>query len=344
MTDNRNSAISLCRVCSMLMIVLCHIVSYFTFLPMHDDLPNILNVGVFSFLLISGYLYGGRTIGDFKGWMLQRLRKIAFPSLILCCTVMAVSGLCGRMPNGITILFYLFQLQEFMFVVPIPNVGFAEYSILGPLWFITVILMCYCLVPFLQWLRKHLNTVHSICGTMLLCIVCFLCSAAANVCLFYFLTFSIGYLIGAECIPKRDRRISFALCTVVMVAFQILRLYFRWSWDGTPFYQTFTYVSHMVLGIWLVDFFFFLERMVPEWTKAVSQSPLAVFFEKYALYIYITHGIFSLGPVSPYSLFRNPFPATVLFCLLTMLSAHLLMRVNSWLGDHMFLSSRKENQ
>lgn len=52
------SFISISRVLATLMIVTCHIIGYFTFIPGHMHLGQFFNVGVPMFICISGYLYG----------------------------------------------------------------------------------------------------------------------------------------------------------------------------------------------------------------------------------------------------------------------------------------------
>lgn len=47
MAEKKNAAIVCCRTASMLMIVLCHIINEYTFIPGHADLDQILNVGVY---------------------------------------------------------------------------------------------------------------------------------------------------------------------------------------------------------------------------------------------------------------------------------------------------------
>lgn len=62
MNGKKNPAIVCCRTASMILIVLCHIIGYYSFIPGHHFLPLVFNVGVHSFLLISGYLYGGKRL------------------------------------------------------------------------------------------------------------------------------------------------------------------------------------------------------------------------------------------------------------------------------------------
>lgn len=61
----KNNAIVLLRVMSMFMIILCHISFYYTFLPGSGFVGQFLNVGVQIFLLISGFLYGRKTLTNF---------------------------------------------------------------------------------------------------------------------------------------------------------------------------------------------------------------------------------------------------------------------------------------
>ena len=80
---NHKNDISLLRVVSMFLIILCHIIKYYDFIPGSKILGQVFNVGVEIFFLISGYLYAGKMISFYLDWYKERIRKIYFPVLII---------------------------------------------------------------------------------------------------------------------------------------------------------------------------------------------------------------------------------------------------------------------
>lgn len=149
MQGTRNSAISCCRVVSMLMIVLCHIVGRYTFIPGHGVLGNILDVGVYTFLAMSGYLYGSRTVRNYRIWLRKRVVAVVFPAWVMSVSVIVAEFLAGKQNGPFTIVTYLLGAQGLGFVFPRFYRHFSEIQVLGPLWFITVIMLSYCMLPLL---------------------------------------------------------------------------------------------------------------------------------------------------------------------------------------------------
>ena len=80
----RNSSVVVLRVLGMMLIILCHIIAYYTFVPGSDLLSQVFNVGVQVFLLISGYLYGEKqsralAVGSFPGGRRSVSLSFCFP-------------------------------------------------------------------------------------------------------------------------------------------------------------------------------------------------------------------------------------------------------------------------
>lgn len=62
----RDYTISFLRVLSMFMIIICHTVKNYSFIPTSEKLGPIFGLGVEMFLLISGFLYGTKEIANYK--------------------------------------------------------------------------------------------------------------------------------------------------------------------------------------------------------------------------------------------------------------------------------------
>lgn len=91
----RNPVIVLSRVLGMIFIVLCHIIKFYSFVPGHESLGVFFNCGVLLFLFISGYLYGGKTIRNFKNWFLKRVCTVCLPASLTSIVVIAVLCFSG---------------------------------------------------------------------------------------------------------------------------------------------------------------------------------------------------------------------------------------------------------
>ena len=324
MMQKRNSAISLCRVCSMVMIVLCHIIDYYTFIPGHQQLPQILNVGVYTFLGISGFLYGGKTISDWGHWIKQRSMKIILPALMLSVVALVIGWLNGERYDVLSVLFILFQLQGLAFLLPGIGQCFKGHSMLGPLWFLTVIMLCYCLIPILQKLRGSAMRRQSLVGLVVAAGGCFVLCMTTQINLFYFLTFVLGYFLGTENPQIHTKHIT--VLTVGIVPFQILRLLLRSCVDGTPLYQTYTYLSHLMLGLLILCFFLWCGEAFPTLMTGLANSKAISAFDELSLYVYMVHGCFCGGLLSPYGATESLLLATILFFLLTLVGACLLRK------------------
>lgn len=74
---NRDDSISFIRVISMLMIILTHLVAEVDSIHF---LGQISSVAVYTFIFISGYLFGKKDIYNPFKWLLKRLSRIMIPT------------------------------------------------------------------------------------------------------------------------------------------------------------------------------------------------------------------------------------------------------------------------
>lgn len=325
MAETRNPAISLCRIFSMVLIILCHIVHLYPFIPGSGILGEVLNVGVYTFLAISGYLYGQKNVDRFGSWLARRAVKVMLPSSILSVAVFLGMALVHRRFDPVSFLVYVSNLQGIAFFLPAKWTFFRQVSPIVPLWFVTVIMLCYCLIPLFQKLRKLLPA-FPVCLAIfaVLTFVCYAVGYVTGVQLFYFLTFFIGYCMGHFGEAAALKPVPFAGFSLVMAGMQVLRLVLRGLYDGAEIYQVFVGVSHMTLGIWILGVFFLLGRYLPAQILAMSRSRLMVWFDGISLYVYMTHSVFITSALSPYQHTDNLLVSTALFFLLSFTSAMLL--------------------
>ena len=330
----KNPAISLCRVFSMFLIILCHIIHFYTFIPGSQFLKEVLNVGVYTFLAISGYLYGQKQISQPLRWIGQRAAKIMLPASILSVCVFAGIALTEQHFDIVSFLVYLVNLQGLAFFLPGDWIFFWEQSILAPLWFVTVIMLCYCLVPVLQKIRTKFPSIP-LCMVIavVLSVICYTLGYSVGVSLFYFLTFSFGYCMGWYGEENCIKRLPFAGYTVFVILLQFLRLWLRSAFDETPFYYPYVGISHMALGIWILGVFFLMGRYLKKLMTRFAQSRVISVLDGLSLYIYMTHNVFVVSNLSPFTHVENLLVATLLFFALSFVSAIALRRVTNKLLD-----------
>ena len=99
------------------------------------------NIGVQIFFFMSGYLYGGREIANAKEWLLRQFKKIAKPYYLYLLLFIPV--IYWLDPSALSLsktAVELAFLEGFM----------SDYQIgyFGQHWFLSYILLCYVLTPF----------------------------------------------------------------------------------------------------------------------------------------------------------------------------------------------------
>lgn len=169
----RNPAITLSRILGMIFIVLCHIIQYYSFIPMSESLGQFFNCGVYIFLFITGYLYGGKLIQNFRKWYLKRFLVVSLPAIIISVVFIILLLILGENISVSSIVAYSLDLEGLLFFNWKLSVIFSEIPGLGHLWFTTIIMLCYLLIPLLQWISKRMKPsmwfliLYFLCGSII---------------------------------------------------------------------------------------------------------------------------------------------------------------------------------
>ena len=143
----KNATITTTRVIATILILICHVIKYYTFIPGHNQLGQFFNVGVPIFIIISGYLYGGKYASekfggnagqlDLRLFIRDRYLRVAFPSQIWALVILLVTG-GTYLINTFMVLLNLQGISWIIKGISIPNGG----PYLAHSWFVTVILIC----------------------------------------------------------------------------------------------------------------------------------------------------------------------------------------------------------
>lgn len=193
-------SISLLRLISMSMIVVCHILQFYG-----NELAYWFNVGVQIFLIISGYLYGQKSRINSIEFYKKNFKKILCDYWI--CLI-------------VVLLFYQLYTPQY---INFENVIKAIFGVsngipgLGHYWFISTILICYLVTPMLS---KYLNGKKDIVNFLF--IICF------NELIFHFLPYFDGAWINCYCASfyyarmkeniKNDKLFIANVCSITILA------------------------------------------------------------------------------------------------------------------------------
>lgn len=328
----RDYTISFLRVLSMFMIIICHTVKNYSFIPTSEKLGPIFGLGVEMFLLISGFLYGTKEIANYKKQFKKSYFKIWLPAFAVALFwFVIVKTVKYYNISDLTILVYLFNIQGLGWIHPIltpPQIVEVSH-----LWFLSVIILCYLLIPILQKHKDFLikNYLYIFAALYVLSIVCGIFEFRFA----YFAIFITGYMLGARksanlklFSDNKAVKVFTAFCIFILSAFIFVigNRYFH----ETAFY---IYSCWLILGFGLAIFGYIFTDTVfflySQCTKKVIGSKAFTFVDKMSFYVYLVHSAFCKSDVSVYKAVDNLLFATFLFIALTAVSALILYYLDS---------------
>lgn len=320
---NKNISISCCRIVAMLFIIICHIIKYYEFIPGSSMLGQFFNVGVNVFLLISGIIYGSRNEINWKHFFLRRYLKVLLPVQIWTISVFIFLG-CK---NWEMFLMYVLGLNGFFRIQSIIGINYPSVG-LGHTWFVTIILLCYLLIPLLQKGKETLSDIGYRRLVGYIWIFSILLSLF-RIHIFTLALFVTGYLIGKE--KTLEKEITLETITkicVLAVFLMVIRVISNIMIDGHVMYSGIIIPLCMsVVGMAIVLLIhFFCTHFT--WIESIANSKSFLWVERLSYFVYITHYFFVADNV--YNVYTNYgiVCATGVFICLTILFAILLYYVS----------------
>ena len=277
----KNVNISIVRIVSMFMILICHFCN-----EMGNKLGNVLgqtfNVGVFIFIIISGYLFGKKDIDKPVNWIIKRIKKIMIPVWIWVFVVNIIYLMKGIPLNFVGIISYIFDMQGW----------FGIMNGLEHLWFLSVIMICYFITPFLEKVRKNqLNFLKIILVFFIVSIIC----SFVNVKLGRYI-FDVNLYISAyyysffENKFKKNKTNIFTYMGIIILS-MITRVICRKFLD-----ETVVYTNIVVLYTQsLIAFSIF--KIIQSFNFKNIKLKIVDHLDEISYYIYIVHYVFCVGPV-----------------------------------------------
>lgn len=282
----RNLSISLIRLISLILIIMCHMFQYWNIW-----LAWWFNVGVQIFLCISGFLYGGKRVGDVPSFYRKRFKKILIPYYV----TLLIATVC-------LIIFAPFSFDILRFCAAL--LCRATIAGGGHLWFVSTILLCYTITPILDSYKENIERasdlwIFAIFGVGFVSILFGVFGGYFNPA--WISCYVIGYSLGLN---NEKRLINTSFVTILFAGFTVIgngiQIYLDYAkgfeFDGLlkTAYSYFQNYNHVFLGV-------FLFLMMESIFKHISLNPLLKFLnitDTYSYECYLVHQFIILGPMS----------------------------------------------
>lgn len=304
----KNSSISMIRLLAMLSIIACHFCQYY-----NSEWAWWLNVGVQVFFIISGYLYGSRSIDAPVPWLKKRFVKILTPYYIFL--TLAIIG-------------YLIVSPESLGLANMVSSYFVVGTIKGisHLWFVSYILFCYLITPYLAAIRDYLskkNMPYALGSIMVTIGVYSIIEILING---HFRPGRVGcYILGyftavyVKCLGEKTINICFwvSLIPTAISNFVYCHLHYIQGLEMKGLLTHITDYSHAFLG-------YSLTMLLMIIFKNIKESSLLEYSDKYSYEIYLVHQLFILSPLTLLATTNNITINAVLTLCAIFLSGYIL--------------------
>lgn len=281
--------ISVVRVFSMILILLCHLVQENSNFIITQT-AQIFNVGVFVFLFISGFLYGNKEINNTKKWYLKRAIRILVPLYIFIIFLIIVNVVFLNKAIDIKYYFiYLFNMQGLL-----GHMLGAQH-----LWFLTALMLCYLVTPLLNKGKKEFNNRNKIVYFIILIsihiIITIFVNRKVGLYLGYLYTYIFAYYFG-EGWKRIIKNKDIIVLTIVMIIALGIRFMAKFIMDGSIIYDGIIVIyEQSILAFWIFIAIYFIMNKFEKYGN--KKSKIILYFDNLSFYIYIVHIMFMTGPI-----------------------------------------------
>lgn len=328
----RNYTVGITRVVSMFMIIGCHVFSWLGI----NSLAMILNVGIYTFLIISGILYSTKIITQPWAFIKKRWGKLCVPMYLLVLFLLIYNIIVSNYSAVQSIPTYLTNLQGLGFIIG--GLDLPQMNGLGHLWFLTVIMLCYLLLVIVKRIEDYIDfnaTSVVAVSVVSFCILDVVLAYTINVQLNYFIAFFIGYIFGK--IERRTPLRSYVCISGTMLCAMAIRLMMRSLCDGTITYNSIVVsFTHIVLAVWIYTTIQYACQTIPDFTKSFAQSNVMNWLDGLSLYIYMTHYMFLVGPFYIDALPCSKAVQLLVLGIVTLISACVLKLISQKMIQFLF--------
>lgn len=304
-------SITYLRVFATILILCCHLVVTFDNRLLQLS-AQFFNVGVYLFLIISGYLYGKKDISKnstYTKWLISRGKRILVPLYVFMIILFFIYLLLGLNIQPFNWIIYIFNLQGLEIYV-----HGAEH-----LWYLTIAMICYFITPILDKNKYNLNKnklfVLSIIYIIIQLIISYYIHEQFGRYLIliglYILSYFIGYYWNSEQVNFK----SFILAFLIMIFALFGRILGMMVFDNTILYNVLIVgYTHSLLGLAM----FFIGFYIIKHFRENKLFNIVKKFDFISYEIYLVHYMFIGGPLSV--LFTN---SKILNCFIVILFSYI---------------------
>lgn len=276
-TKSQSIALSVIRVLAMSLIIACHFAQAYGY-----TIAFLLNVGVQIFFLTSGFLYGKIEVTRPLEFYMKRLIRVYVPYILVVAVVLLIQGLIGAWQFNIRdIIIYLCNLQ-----------GFIKPSVSGlnHLWFLSVLMICYLLVP---WLQRLLNYKPWLLAGVVIAasLVEFLFVQKMYVNCAWILLFVAGMVYGKYESPMVS--LSVLVCAAILIAGMLP--FFRLEYLLDAEWAHYCIWLHCVLAVFI---FAAIYCLLPKVVSENANLPISKQIDKISYEVYLVHHPLIMGPLA----------------------------------------------
>lgn len=270
------------RLLAMLSIIACHFCQYY-----NSEWAWWLNVGVQVFFIISGYLYGSKSIDEPILWLKKRFVKILTPYYIFL--TLAIVGYLIISPDMIGVGNLV---SSYLVVGTIKGISH--------LWFVSYILFCYIITPYLAAIRDYLSSKRKLYTFCSIAVIVGIYSIIEILIDGHFRPGMIGcYILGfytavlVKLTGERSLRICFwvSLLPTIISNYAYCHLHYIQGLDMKGMLIHITDYSHALLG-------YSITMMLMLLFKKIKESRILEYSDKYSYEIYLVHQLFILSPLT----------------------------------------------
>lgn len=308
-TNQQSIAISVIRVLAMLLIIACHIAQAYEY-----QTAFLLNVGVQIFFLTSGFLYGKIEIARPIEFYRKRLTRIYIPYAFVVATVLIIQSLLGMWQfNFRDVAIYALNLQ-----------GFVSTSVAGlnHLWFLSVLMICYLLVP---WLQRLLNNKPWLLvgGVIAASLLEFLLIQKMYSTCAWIVLFTSGMVYG----KYESSKASLFVIAGSAVLLAGMSPFFRLDYLTDPNWAHYCVWFHCVLAVFIFAAIYYL---LPKVISVQAELPILKQADKISYEVYLVHHPLILGPLALLTITSFTGLNIAIVLLTTVALAYVCMYVCMW--------------
>lgn len=305
-TKSQSVAISVIRVLAMSLIIACHFAQAYDY-----QIAFILNVGVQIFFFTSGFLYGKIEVGNPLNFYKKRFLRIYIPYILIVAVVLILQFLLNVWKFSIRdVLIYTLNIQ-----------GFIHSTVegLNHLWFLSVLMLCYLLVP---WVQRLLNNKPKllVIGLIIASVLEFIFVQKMYSFCAWIVLFVSGIIYGRY----ENSKVSLLLLIGSVVLFVSMLPFFHLENLTSPDWVHYNVWFHCVSAILIFIALYYLLPMII--TERMDMSKLK-FIDKISYEVYLVHHPLILGPLALLTV--TPFVSIniMITLLTTIILAYVCMRV-----------------